>query len=109
MLPKTILNVIERQKLIEQLTALEIAQKRLEAIQGMVMKITQEIRLPLDAMRIDVGELIKTHGKDNRGTYLKIIKENLVRIEKKITRLKDLKSDKTVTYIKDIRMFDISD
>ncbi len=108
-LPKTILNVIERQKLVEQLTALEIAQKRLEAIQGMVMKITQEIRLPLDAMRIDVGELIKTPGKDNRGTYLKIIKENLVRIEKKITRLKDLKSDKTVTYIKDIRMFDISD
>jgi DNA-binding response OmpR family regulator len=108
-LPKTILNVIERQKLQEQLTTLEIAQKRLEAIQVVVVNITQEIRLPMDAMSVEVAELIKAHGKGNMSTYLKIIQENLVRIEKKIARLKDLKSDKTVTYIKDIRMFDLSD
>jgi sigma-B regulation protein RsbU (phosphoserine phosphatase) len=35
-LPKTVLNVIERKKLRDQLTSLEISQKRLETIQGMV-------------------------------------------------------------------------
>lgn len=49
-LPKTILNVIERQKLREQLTALEISQKRLEAIRELVLQITDELRLPLDEM-----------------------------------------------------------
>ena len=108
-LPKTILNVIERQRLKSQLTSLEITQKRLEAIQEIVVNITQEIRLPLDGMTHTVGELIKNHQSDNLKTYLTIIKDNLIRIEKKIAKLKDLKSDKTVTYIKDIRMFDLSE
>lgn len=108
-LPKTILNVIERQKLKDQLTALEISQKRLEAIQELVVQITSELRLPLDGMRELVDELLKNHGADNLKTYLTIIRDNLLRIEKKIVKLKDLKSDKTIQYIKDIRMFDLSD
>ncbi|MFN0158839.1 MAG: response regulator [Bacteroidota bacterium] len=108
-LPKTILNVIERQSLREQLTRLEITQKRLEAISELVVKISQEIRLPLDEMRINVTELLKHHESDNLKTYLTIIRDNLVRIEKKIVKLKDLKTDKTVQYIRDIRMFDLSE
>ncbi len=108
-LPKTIINVIERQKLQEQLTALEISQKRLEAIQELVVQITTELRLPLDGMRTIVDQLLKNHGADNLKTYLTIIRDNLLRIEKKIVRLKELKTDKTVQYIKDIRMFDLSD
>jgi DNA-binding response OmpR family regulator len=108
-LPKTILNVIERQQLRNQLTTLEISQKRLEAIQEIVLNITQEIRLPLDGMRLTIDELVLTHQNDNLKTYLSIIKDNLARIEKKITKLKDLKTDKTVPYIKDIRMFDLSE
>lgn len=108
-LPKTILSVIERQKLKEQLTSLEISQKRLEAIEELVAKITQELRLPLDAMREIVNELVKNHADDNLKTYLTIIRDNLLRIEKKIVKLKELKTDKTVVYIKDIKMFDLSD
>ena len=108
-LPKTILNVIERQKLKHQLTTLEITQKRLEAIQEIVINITNEIRLPLDGMTHTVEELLKNHQSDNLKTYLSIIRDNLIRIEKKIAKLKELKSDKTVTYIKDIRMFDLSE
>ena len=37
------------------------------------------------------------------------IRDNLDRIEKKIAQLKELKSDKTVTYVRDIKMFDLSD
>jgi DNA-binding NarL/FixJ family response regulator len=108
-LPKTILNVIERQKLKDQLTALEITQKRLEAIQEIVVNIAQEIRLPLDGMRITVQELLGNHDSDSLSTYLTIIRDNLARIEKKIVKLKEMKTDRTVPYIKDIRMFDLSE
>jgi len=108
-LPKTILNVIERQKLVEQLTSLEIAQKRLEAIQEIVLSITQQIRVPLDELRSNVEVLMENHRHDTLSPYLTIIRDNLNRIESKIAKLKGLKSDKTVTYIKDIRMIDLSE
>jgi CheY-like chemotaxis protein len=108
-LPKTIMSVIERKKLRDQLTSLEISQKRLEAMQEMVDKITGQIREPLDAMKVSTETLVKEHGNDNLATYVTIIRENLERIEKKIAKLKDLKSDKTVTYVRDIKMFDLSE
>ena len=108
-LPKTILNVIERRRLRAQLTALEITQKRLEAIQEMVLKITQEIRLPLDRMRSGVDALVDSHDSDHLRTYLVIIRDNLLRIDKKISQLKEMKTDKTVPYIRDIRMLDLSE
>jgi sigma-B regulation protein RsbU (phosphoserine phosphatase) len=108
-LPRTILNVIERKKLKDQLTGLEITQKRLEAIQEMVMGISGEIRRPLDGMREKVESLLRDHGSDDMKAYLIIVRDNLLRIERKISQLKDLKSDKTVPYIQDIRMFDLSE
>jgi CheY-like chemotaxis protein len=108
-LPRTILNAIERKKLKDQITALEITQKRLEAIQELVMQISGEIRLPLDGMRSQVEELLKDHPDDTLRPYMVIIRDNLVRIDRKITQLKELKTDKTVTYIKDIKMFDLSE
>jgi CheY-like chemotaxis protein len=107
-LPRTILNVIERKHLRDQLTTLEITQKRLEAIQGIVVNITQEMRKPLDGMSASVAGLIAANPGEQTSTYLTIIRDNLARIEKKIAQLKDLKTDKTVPYIKDIRMFDLS-
>ncbi len=107
-LPKTILNVIERKQLKDQLTSLEISQKRLETIQGMVPKIAQEIRKPLDEIRVTIENLRGAHGGDQMTTYLTIIRDNLARIEKKLSQLKEMKTDKTVPYIKDIRMLDLS-
>ncbi len=108
-LPKTILNVIEKKKLMDELTALEITAKRLEVIQGHVAAISQEMRLPLDGLRERVDELLSSHQGDTLKTYLSIIKDNLLRIEKKIAQLKEMKTDKTVPYIRDIRMFDLSE
>jgi CheY-like chemotaxis protein len=108
-LPKTILSVIERKELRDQLTELEVSKKRLEAIQELVEKITQEIRLPLDDMRKSVDGLALEHQSDKLKSYLTIISENLTRIDKKITQLKGLRSDKTVPYIEGIKMFDLSD
>ena len=108
-LPRTIENVIERKKLKDQLTGLEISQRRLETIQEVVMNISGEIRRPLDGMREKVDALLADHGNDQFKAYLVIVRDNLLRIERKISQLKDLKTDKTVPYIQDIRMFDLSE
>jgi DNA-binding response OmpR family regulator len=107
-LPRTIVNVIERDKLRKQLTSLEIMQKRLEAIQEMVHRIVTEIRTPLEGMRAGIDVLVQHHHQDNLSSYLSIISDNVSRIERKIAQLKDLKTDKTIPYIKDIRMIDLS-
>ena len=107
-LPRTVLNVIERKKLRDQLTSLEISQERLETIQGMVPKIAQEIRKPLDEIRVTIEALVGAHGADQKTTYLTIIRDNLARIERKLSQLKEMKTDKTVPYNKDIRMLDLS-
>jgi CheY-like chemotaxis protein len=107
--PKTILSVLERRALREQLVNLEITQKRLETIQEMVVQISSEMRTPLDGMKDNIEALISLHQGDALNSYLLIIRDNLTRIERKLTRLRDLKSDKTVPYIRDIRMFDLSE
>lgn len=108
-LPKTILSVIERRNLREQLTQLEISKRRLETIHEIVHGITGEIRAPLDEMRAGVEMLFSRHQEDSMHTYLLIMRDNLVRIEKRIQQLKELKSDRTIQYVHDIRMFDLSD
>lgn len=107
--PRTILNVIERRMLKNQLVQLEVTQRRLEAIQEVVLKITNEIRTPLDGMRTNVQDLLAIEPPESLQSYLAIIRDNLARIERKVALLKRLKSYRTVTYIRDIRMFDLSE
>ena len=108
-LPGTILKVIEQKKLEQQKMSLEVTQKRLEAIQEMVLQIAGQLREPLGAMRLQVDQLLERHASDHLTSYLVIIRDNVQRIEKKISQLKDLKTDRTVPYIRDIRMFDLSE
>lgn len=108
-LPGTILKVIEQQRLEAQRMSLEVTRKRLEAIQEMVGAMTNDLRSPLDLMHLRVRQLMDAHTEDGLTSYLVIIRDNLQRIEKKISQLKDLKTDKTIPYIRDIRMFDLSE
>jgi CheY-like chemotaxis protein len=108
-LPGTILKVIEQQRLEAQRMALEVTRKRLEAIREMVLKIAADTRDPLDTMRQRVNQLMEAHVDDGLTSYLVIIRDNIQRIEKKMSQLKDLKTDKTIPYIRDIRMFDLSE
>jgi DNA-binding response OmpR family regulator len=107
--PKTILSVLERRALREELTNLEITQKRLEVIQEVVVQISGEIRTPLDGMKENIESLLSCHTADALNSYLLIIRDNLTRIERKLARLRELKTDRTVPYIRDIRMLDLSD
>ncbi|MEX1138669.1 MAG: response regulator [Bacteroidota bacterium] len=107
-LPKTILGVVEKRKLQGEMEMLEIRKKRIEAMQEMIVGITTEVSAPLGGMKDIIENLLKDGGHENAGKYLAIIKENIDRIQLKVEKLKNLKEDKTVQYIKDIRMIDLS-
>ncbi len=107
-LPKTIMTVVEKRKFQKEVAELEIRQKRLEAMQEMVVGITKELTVPLQNMKEVAELLIRNSDTEKRTKYLSIIRENVERIESKMGKLKDLKEDKTVQYIKDIKMIDLS-
>jgi len=107
-LPKTILSVVEKRKFQKEVAVLEIRQKRLEAMQEMIVGITSEISAPLGSMKTIADSLIKRGSTDKSAKYLWIIRENVERIESKMEKLLNLKEDKTVQYIKDIKMIDLS-
>ncbi|MGA9407935.1 MAG: response regulator [Bacteroidota bacterium] len=108
-LPRTIVNVLERVRLRQQLSALEISSQRIEAIQELVLGISQDLVTPLDAMKKNVNVLMQSRIATDMKMYLRIISENVERMQVKLSRLKSLKEDKTIQYIKNIRMIDISD
>jgi DNA-binding response OmpR family regulator len=107
-LPRTIVSVLERVRLRQQLSALEISSKRIEAIQELVLGISQELLTPLETMKKNVDDLMRSQVAADMKMYLRIINENVERMQLKLSKLKSLKEDKTVQYIKNIRMIDIS-
>jgi CheY-like chemotaxis protein len=107
-LPKTILSVVEKKKFQREIAELEIRQKRLEAMQEMVVGITNEISGPLKTMKDLIETLIERGLPEKAAKYLAIMRDNVQRIESKMEKLINLKEDKTVQYIKDIKMIDIS-
>ena len=108
LLPKTLLAVVEKKRVQRGLAELEIGKKRLEAMQELIVDIAAEIGAPLTSMQMIVAELVKEDSNEQIRKYLTIIKENVERIHAKMEKLKNLKEDKTIQYIKDIRMVDLS-
>jgi DNA-binding NarL/FixJ family response regulator len=105
---RTILGVLQKQKLLRELSELEVKKKRLEALQEMIIGITGEVSRPLNEMK-RILLLLSEKGVGEKDTrYLKLMQDNVDRIEQKIERLRNLKDDKTVQYIKDIKMIDLS-
>ncbi len=107
-LPKTIMSVVEKRKFQREVAELEIRKKRLEAMQELVVGISSEITAPLSEMKQIVQDLMAKENSEKGIKYLGIIKDNIERIEAKMEKLNNLREDKTVRYIKDIRMIDLS-
>lgn len=108
LLPKTILSVIEKHRLQQQLIDIEIMEQRLMAIRETVADILQQFEHPLRDMKELAGSIRQTLGESGHLNYVKIIEDNVDRIVTKMEKLKELKSYKTVKYIKDIKMIDLS-
>jgi PleD family two-component response regulator len=106
--PQSILRVVEKTRLKQELTQLEIKQKRLEAMQEIVVDISNKISKPLEDMSNIVVSLEQHTFPEKTAKYLKLIKDNVERMQAKLVKLQNLKEDKTVKYIRDIKMIDIS-
>ena len=107
-LPKTIIAVVEKRRLEKEMAQLQFLKKRLEEMQEMIVGITNEVTTPLESMKVIIEDLMKRGKEEKTGKYLMIIKENIQRIQLKMEKLKNLRDDKTVQYIKDIKMIDLS-
>lgn len=107
-LPQSLLRIVEKQRLKRGLSELEIKKKRLEAMQEIVVEISARIKEPLDEMRKVVDSLERGAYPEKAAVYLKLIKENVERMQQKLEKLWNLKEDKTVKYIRDIKMIDLS-
>ena len=107
-LPKTILSVIEKHRLKQQIVDLEVSRHRLRAIREVIADVIDDLERPLVDMREISGQLDRNFSKDTQKTYLKIIQDNVKRITDKLEKLKNLKQDKAIRYIKDIKMIDLS-
>jgi FixJ family two-component response regulator len=106
--PQTLLRVVEKGHLKEEQIKLEIKQKRLETMQEVVVDISNKISEPLEDMIKIVSEVEQSALSEKAVKYLRLIRENVERMQLKLEKLRNLKEDKTVKYIRDIKMIDLS-
>ncbi|MGD1044990.1 MAG: response regulator [Bacteroidota bacterium] len=106
--PQTLLRVVEKGHLKQEQNKLEIKRKRLEVMQEIVVGISDKISEPLEDMNKIIGELEQNSLPEKAVKYLKLMKENVERMQLKLEKLRNLKEDKTVKYIRDIKMIDLS-
>ena len=106
--PQTLLKVVEKGHLKQEQDKLEIKRKRLETMQEIVVDISNKISEPLEDMNKIVDELEQNALPEKAVKYLKLIKDNVERMQLKLEKLRNLKEDKTVKYIRDIKMIDLS-
>ena len=107
-LPKTVLGVIEKHRLEGRLASLETSKQRLGAIHETLSGVVHDFEVPIAEMTA-IAKYFKEHiVTDPHKNYVKIIDENVRRMADKLVKLKTLKEDKTVKYIKDIKMIDLS-
>jgi len=106
--PQAVMSIVEKQRLRREYAQLEVKKRRLEAMQEIVVDISKQITDPLAEMRKTVDQLIANQSSTAYAKFLTIIKDNVDRMETKLEKLRNLKDDKTVQYIKDIRMLDLS-
>jgi len=107
-LPKTILTVIEKQGLKNRLMQLEISRQRLRTIRETLNSVVGDFEVPLREMEKLAERLGGQSEESLPSNYVVMIGDNIRRIADKLHRLQTLQEDKTVRYIKDIKMLDIS-
>ena len=107
-LPNTVLSVVDKHRLLEQLDELEVNQRRIKAIHETLANVMHDFESPLTEMHSLVEEFKGNNSVDALKNYIKIIDENINRIIDKLDKLKALKVARTVKYIKDIKMLDLS-
>jgi len=106
--PKILLGVLEKIELKHKVDQLEFSSKRLETLQSLASDITTDLEPLLREMKSISAELLDKHKNEKATNYLNIINDSVQRIQSKVAKLKEIKDDKTVTYVKDLEMIDLS-
>ena len=107
--PVLIVSIVERENLKREIEKnKDERSQKIEAIQELVITVSHEVNNPLAAIKLATNILLKKDLPVDIKTYIKIIKENVDRIEQTILRLRELKSEQIVPYVGRLRMFDIS-
>ncbi|MCX6134140.1 MAG: response regulator [Ignavibacteriales bacterium] len=93
-LPRTILNVLDRVRMYKQITAVEkrmlIAEKRAEAIRELVVTVCHEFNNPLAAIKISADLIRRQSPTEEDKSILKEFEENFQKIESEVKRLRDI-------------------
>lgn len=93
LLPKTIINVIDKARTRKQIQAVEkrmlIAEKRAEAIRELVVTICHEFNNPLAAIKIS-ADLLARQFTENEKSLMRDFEQNFQKIEREIKRLRDI-------------------
>ena len=97
-LPRTIINIIERvylkKRIAEQQKADLIARKRTDAIKEVVVTVCHEFNNPLAAMKISTDILLRQHLNKKEKELVTTLNANIGLIEKEITKLRDINFEK---------------
>jgi FixJ family two-component response regulator len=93
-LPRTILNVLDRVRMHKQIRAVEkrmlIAEKRAEAIRELVVTVCHEFNNPLAAIKISADLIRRQAPSEEDKNLLKGFEENFQKIESEVKRLRDI-------------------
>jgi DNA-binding NtrC family response regulator len=96
-LPRTILNILERVALKKQIAEQQrselIAKKRTEAIKELVVTVCHEFNNPLAAIKISTDILLRQQLSEHERDLVKEIDGNIDVVEKEITKLRDISFD----------------
>jgi DNA-binding NtrC family response regulator len=107
-LPSIISRICDEDKIREESSAREITRQRIAAMKELIDKIVSEIEQPTMQMQHIIHGWSELAKDKPYARFVDIITEHVSRIMQKIGKLRSLNTDKTVKYIKDIRMIDLS-
>jgi DNA-binding NtrC family response regulator len=100
-LPRTILNVLDRVRMHKQLKAVEkrmlIAEKRAEAIRELVVTVCHEFNNPLAAIKISADLIRRQALTEDDKQLLRTFEDNFQKIEAEVKRLRDISFERIDT------------
>jgi len=93
-LPRTVINVIERIQLKKRISEVENARKKTEAIQELIVTMCHEFNNPLAAIKISSDILSRQQINDHHKELLETLNKNITFLEKQIVKLRDFNVEK---------------
>jgi len=98
MLPRSIINIIERVELAKQVEKAEkdemISRKRVEAIQELIVTMCHEFNNPLAAIKISTDILMRQKLTERQKQILERLNQDINLLEKQIVKLRDYNAGK---------------